>query len=97
MLCVEADGAYGDQVMRGDYGCLPIGPEGKQASLVMLKDKRTGCLAATQITAKSAEPYALSFVAGWLRGLGYKCLVLKSDNERSNAAVRTAAHSLVAV
>eukprot|EP00971_Amphidinium_carterae_P342489 6481817-Amphidinium_carterae.2 len=44
-----------------DYAYL--GRDGKQATLLVLKDKRTECLGATKVTA-----YALSFTVGWLRG-----------------------------
>eukprot|EP00971_Amphidinium_carterae_P256519 5093365-Amphidinium_carterae.1 len=58
-----------------DYAYL--GPDGSQVTLLVLKDRRTGCLAATQVPAKSAEPYALGFTVGWLRGLGYKRFILR--------------------
>ena len=42
--------------------------------------------------------YALAFFAGWLRGLGWKRLVLRSDNERAlMALLRAAAASLEGV
>ena len=39
--------------------------------------------------------YALAFFTGWLRGLGWKRLLLRSDNERALLAfLRAAAASL---
>ena len=35
--------------------------------------------------------YALAFFAGWLRGLGWKRLLLRSDNERALLAFLRAA------
>eukprot|EP00971_Amphidinium_carterae_P273664 5431223-Amphidinium_carterae.1 len=54
------------------------GPDGSLVTLLVLKDRRTGCLAATQVPAKSAEPYTLGFTVGRLRGLRYKCFILAS-------------------
>ena len=61
----------------------------------MVKGKKTGCLGATQVPNKGVEPYSQLFLVGWLRGLGYKRLVMRSDNERALLAfLRSAAASL---
>ena len=76
-----------------DYAYL--GPEGAQVTLLVVKDKKTGCLGATQVPSKGVEPYSQAFLVGWLRGLGYKRLVMRSDNERAPLALlRSAAASL---
>ena len=43
----------------------------------------TGSYAATALPAKGRIAYGISYLVGWLRGLGYKRLVVKSDNERA--------------
>ena len=76
-----------------DYAYL--GPEGAQVTLLVVKDKKTGCLGATQVPNKGVEPYSQAFLVGWLRGLGYKRLVMRSDNERALLALlRSAAANL---
>ena len=79
-----------------DYAYL--GPEGTQVTILVCKCKRTGCLAATQVPEKGMNVYALAFFTGWLRGLGGKRLLLRSDNERTLLAfLRAAAASLEGV
>ena len=60
-----------------------MGPEGSQVTILVCKCIRTGCLAATQVPEKGVNAYAQAFFAGWLRGLGWKRLLLRSNNERS--------------
>ena len=60
-----------------------MGPEGSQVTILVCKCKRTGCLAATQVSEKGMNAYALAFFAAWLRGLGWKRLLLRSDNEEA--------------
>ena len=67
-----------------DYAYL--GPEGSQVTILVCKCKRTGCLAATQVPEKGMNVYALAFLTGWLRGLGWKRLLLRFDNERALSA-----------
>ena len=79
-----------------DYASL--GPEGSQVTILVCKCKRTGCLAATQVPETGMNVYALAFITGWLRGLGWKRLLLRSDNERALFAfLRAAAASLEGV
>ena len=56
-------------------------PEGSQVTILVCKCKRTGCLAATQVPEKGMNVCAPAFFTGWLRGLGWKRLLLRSDNE----------------
>ena len=51
----------------------------------------TGCLAATQVLVNCFNDYALAFFTGWLRGLGWKRLLLRSDNERALSVFLSAA------
>ena len=75
-----------------------MGPEGSQVTILVCLCKRTGCLAATRVPEKGMNAYALAFFAGWLRGLGWKRLLLRSDNERALLAfLRAAAASLEGV
>ena len=75
-----------------------MGPEGSQVTILVCKCKRTGCLAATQVPERGMDAYALAFFALWLRGLGRKRLLLRSDNERALLAfLRAAAASLEGV
>ena len=79
-----------------DYAYL--GPEGSQVTILVCKCKRTGCLAARQVPEKGLNVYALAFFTGWLPGLGWKRLLLRSDNERALLAfLRAAAASLEGV
>ena len=64
-----------------DYAYL--GLEGSQVTILVCKCKRIGCLAATQVPEKGMNVYALAFFTGWLRGLGWKRLLLRSDIERA--------------
>ena len=64
-----------------------LGPKGAQVTLLVVKDKKTGCLGATQVPSQGVEPYSQAFLVGWLRGLGYKRLVMRSDNERALLAL----------
>ena len=47
---------------------------------VALKDRRSGAISATALEAKNSE-YGVKHVSGFLTELGYKRLILKSDNE----------------
>ncbi|CAK0892249.1 unnamed protein product, partial [Prorocentrum cordatum] len=72
-----------------DYAC--VGPEGSQVALLRCKCKRAGCLAATQVPAKGVDAYALSFIVGWQRSLGWERLIMRSDNERALLSLLRAA------
>ena len=62
------------------------------------KCKRTGCLAATQVPEKGVHVDALAFLVGWLRGLGWKRLLMRSDSQRALLAfLRAAAMGLEGV
>ena len=66
-------------------------PGGSHATISVCNCKRTGCLAATQVPEKGINAYAPAFFSGWLRGLGWKRLLLRPDNERALLAFFRAA------
>ena len=79
-----------------DYAYM--GPEGSDVTIFVCKSKRTGCLAATQVPKKGMHAHALALFTGWLRALGWKRLLLRSDNERALLAfLRGAAAGLEGV
>ena len=47
------------------------------------------CAVETYVKSKGRDPYALSFLVSWIRGLGYKKLVCRSDNEALSLALLT--------
>ena len=71
-----------------DYGymCEDSAP-GTHLPILILKDRNGGCFGATALAVKGVDKYALSYVVGWLQGLGHKRIVLRSDNERSLIAL----------
>ena len=79
-----------------DYAFM--GSEGLQVTILVCKCKRTRCLAAIQGPEKGMHAMLQPFFAGWLRGLGWKRLLLRSDNERALLAfLRAAAAGLEGV
>ena len=76
-------GAPAGELPEVGVGYAYLGPEGAQVALLACKDKRTGCLAATQVPSKGVDPYALSFIVGWPRSLAWKRFIMQSDNERA--------------
>ena len=63
-----------------DYGFLGHRRE-NCLTLLVGKDRRTGSLMCSAVPRKGACAYARAFATGWLLSLGYKRLVMKSDNE----------------
>ena len=59
--------------------------------ILVLKDERTQMVAATFVDSKGATPYAVKFAAAFLKNLGYRKVVLKSDGEHSIMALKEAA------
>ena len=59
--------------------------------ILVVKDKRTQMVAATFVDSKGATPYAVKFAAAFLKNLGYRKVVLKSDGEHSIMALTEAA------
>ena len=67
-----------------------MGPEGSQVTILACKCKRR-FPAGTQVPEKVMNACAMAFFTGWLRGLGWKRLLLRSDNERALPAFLRAA------
>ena len=72
-----------------DYAYM--GLEGAQVKNLVCQCKRTGCLAATQVSEKGVNVCALAFLVGWLHGLGWKRLFMRFDDERASLAFLRAA------
>eukprot|EP00974_Lingulodinium_polyedra_P008537 815022-Lingulodinium_polyedra.AAC.1 len=49
--------------------------------ILVLRDDKTGCYGATVVPRKGPDPYVVEYCAGFLRMLGYRRLIYKSDNE----------------
>ena len=50
---------------------------------VKCRNSSTGCLGATVVDRKGASDYASSFLAAFIKSLGFKRILVRSDNERS--------------
>ena len=59
--------------------------------ILVVKDERTQMVAATFVDSKDATPYAEKFAAAFLKNLGYRKVVLKSDGEHPTMALKEAA------
>ena len=59
--------------------------------ILVMKDERTQMVAATFVDSKGATPYAVKFAAAFLKNLGYRKVVMKSDGEHSIVALKEAA------
>ena len=68
-----------------------MGPEGSQVTIVVCRCKRTKCWAAAQVPRKGVHVHALVFFVGLQRGLGWKRLLMSSDNELTLLAFLRAA------
>ena len=64
-------------------------PEGELPSL-QIKDERTGFVWASVVPAKGLDLYAVNFAIQSLEESGYRRIVLKSDNESSMKALKSA-------
>ena len=67
-----------------DYGFFGRGGEDVLPILcVMCRNSSTGCLGATVVDRKGASDYASSFLTAFIQSLGFKRILVRSDNERS--------------
>jgi hypothetical protein len=55
--------------------------------IICMKDQRTNSHGATAVPNKGRCDYATSYLHAFIRGLGYKKVVFRSDNERSLLAL----------
>ena len=65
-----------------DYGFFGRGAE-EAMPILCVRDRRTGMLAATVVDKKGKTDYATSFLKAFILSLGWKRLLLRSDNEPS--------------
>ena len=56
--------------------------------MLVVKDKKTSSYAATFVESKGATEYSTRFMTGFIRGLGWKRLSFKSDNEPALLALK---------
>ena len=76
-----ADAEPGDLPELGfDYGYMSR-EQAKCQPIICARDRKTVSHAATYVKNKGKDPYALTFLVSWIKGLGYKRLVCRSDNE----------------
>ena len=52
-------------------------------SCVSSRNSSTGCMGATVVDRKGASDYASSFLTAFIKSLGFKRILVRSDNERS--------------
>lgn len=67
------------------------GEDDRVKPILVIRDERTQCTAASFVDAKGATPYAVKFVSGFIRYLGYRKVVLKSDGEHAIVALKESA------
>eukprot|EP00435_Cladocopium_sp_Y103_P007713 s12_g2.t1 len=65
--------------------------------ILVMKDEKTQMVAATFVDSKGATPFAVKFAAAFLKNLGYRKVVLKSDGEHSIVALKEAAATKAAI
>ena len=70
-----------------DYGFLGRHLIEGTMSIICMKDQRTNSHGATAVPNKGRCDYATSYLHAFIRGLGYKKVVFRSDNERSLLAL----------
>ena len=73
-----------------DYGFLKDDdqPEDDCQTMLVVKDKKTLSYAATFVESKGATDHSTLFMTGFIRGLGWKRLSFKSDNEPALLALK---------
>ena len=57
-----------------------MGEESETAPHIVVKDRKSSAYFSTSLDSKTSQ-YAVAFVAGAIQELGYKRILLKSDNE----------------
>ena len=76
-----------------------VGPLGEGVPMLVARDRPpplgTGSYAATFLSSKGRTPYGIAFLVGWFRGLGYKKVVVRSDNERALLSLVSAVSEIV--
>ena len=62
--------------------------EDRVKPILVVKDEKTQAVAATFVDAKGATPYAVKFTSNFLKHLGYRKVVMKSDGEHAIVALK---------
>ena len=62
--------------------------DGKTKPILVIRDSRTLAVAATFVDAKGPTPYAVKFMANFIKHLGYRRAVFKSDGEHAIVALK---------
>ena len=83
----ESDGL---PVVACDY-CFMGQDDGKLKPILVMKDSKTQAIAAIFVEAKGTDPYAIKFWQGFVKHLGYKRFIAKSDGEASIKAMKAKA------
>ena len=73
-----------------DY-CFMGQDDGKVKPILVIKDSKTQAIAATFVEAKGTDPYAIKFWQGFVKHLGYKKFIAKSDGEPAIKAMKAKA------
>ena len=73
-----------------DYGFLKDDDQREDdcQTMLVVKDKKTSSYAATFVESKGATEYSTRFMTGFIRGLGWKRVSFKSDNEPALLALK---------
>ena len=71
----------------GDYGFMGQ-DDGKCMPMLVLRDRRSKTVAATFVPEKGRHPYAIRFFSNFLRSLGHRKVLLKSDGEIAMRALK---------
>ena len=64
-----------------------MGEESETASHFVVKDRKSSAYFSTSLDSKTSQ-YAVAFVAGAIQELGYKTILMKSDNEPANKRLK---------
>ena len=69
-----------DPVISSDYAYMSQ-KEDEVLPMLIARDRKTKAYAATMVDEKGNSTYTTSYWVGWLRSLGHRRVVMKSDNE----------------
>ena len=73
-----------------DYAFMSRSDEEEERAkpILVIKDEKTQMVGATFVPAKGLDPYAVKYTVAFLKSLGYKRAVLKSDGEPAIVALK---------
>ena len=70
-----------------DYFLVGTGSGNALLPMIALREREMVLHGASALPAKGVTEYALAFLLGWFKSLGYRCIVVRSDNERALLAL----------